>query len=180
MNKEREKIEILPSWRPGMEPVVFEDNVKYDLWLKIILVGSIVVLIATGIMFSIDAYSRDILPEEPIEDSRIGAIILFAAAVFVLIVYCLVLPRKLFIYRDKIRIKHTLFFYNIPFSKIESYAKSKGLPLGNYLSSSTSLKNQVEIVRKSGWKIRISPNRLDLFLEALNRAVEDWERYQPR
>jgi len=163
-----------------MEPVLFEDDVKYDLWLKIVLVGSIVVLIALGIMFSIDAYYRDILPEEPIEDSKIGAIILFAATAFVLLVYGIVLPRKLFIYRDKTRIKYGLFFYNIPFSKIESYAKTKGLPLGNYISSSTSLKNQIEIVRKRGWKIRISPNRLDLFLEALNQAVEDWEKYQPR
>ena len=163
-----------------MEPVLFEDDVKYDLWLKIILVGSVVVLFAMGIMFSVDAYSRDILPEEPIEDSKIGAIILFAAAVFVVLIYGAVLPRKFFIHRDRVRIKYGFFFYNIPFSKIESYAKAKGLPLGNYMSSSTSLKNQIEIVRKRGWKIRISPSRLDLFLEALNRAVEDWEKYQPR
>ena len=163
-----------------MEPVLFEDEVKYDLWIKIILVGSIVVLIALGIMFSVDAYSRDILPEEPVEDSKIGAIILFSAAVFVLLVYRAVLPRKLFIYRDKIRIKSSLFFYNILFSKIESYSKTKGLPMGNYLSSPTSLKNQIEIVRKRGLKIRISPCRLNLFLEELNRAVEDWEKYQPR
>jgi len=163
-----------------MEPVLFEDEVKYDLWLKVILVGSIVVLIALGIMFSVDAYSRDILPEEPIEDSKIGAIILFAATVFVLLVYGVVLPRKLFICRDKIRIKSSFFFYNIPFSKIESYFKAKGFPIGNYLSSSTSLKNQIEIVRKRGLKIRISPSRLDLFFETLNRTVEDWEKYQPR
>ena len=163
-----------------MEQVLFEDEVKYDLWLKIILVGSVLILIAMGIMFSVDAYSRDILPEEPIEDSKLGAIIMFAATAFVLIIYRTVLPRKLYIYRDKIRIKFGLFSYNIPFSKIESYHKTKGIPLGNYLSSSTSLKNQIEIVRKSVWKIRISPNRLDFFLEALNRAVEDWEKYLPR
>jgi hypothetical protein len=163
-----------------MEQVLFEDDVKYDLWLKIILAGSIAILIALGIMFSIDAYSRDILPEEPMEDSKIGAIVLFAAAVFVLLVYGAVLPRKLFICRDEIQIKSSLFFFGIPFSKIESYAKAKGFPIGNYLISSTSLKNQIEIFRKSGLRIRISPSRLDFFLEALNRAVGDWEKYQPR
>ncbi len=163
-----------------MDPIIFEDNVKYDLWFKIILVGSIVVLIAVGIMFFIDAYSRDILPEEPMEDSKIGAIIMFVATAFLLLVYGAVLPRKLFIYRDKIRIKYGLFFYNIPFSKIDFYAKTRGLPLGNYLISATSLKNQIEIVRKRGLKIRISPSRMDFFLEAFNRAVEDWEKYQPR
>ena len=163
-----------------MEPVVFEDEVKYDLWLKIILVGSIVVLIAMGIMFSVDAYSRDILPEEPMEDSKIGAIILFVSAVFVFLVLRAVLPRKLFILRDKIRIKSSFFTYNVPFLKIESYAKAKGFPIGNYLISSTSLKNQIEIFRKSGLRIRISPSRLDFFLEALDRAVKDWEHYQPK
>jgi len=114
------------------------------------------------------------------EDSKIGAIIMFVATAFLLLVYGAVLPRKLFIYRDKIRIKYGLFFYNIPFSKIDFYAKTRGLPLGNYLISATSLKNQIEIVRKRGLKIRISPSRMDFFLEAFNRAVEDWEKYQPR
>jgi len=163
-----------------MEQVIFEDEVKYDLWLKIILVGSIAVLVGLGIMFSVDAYSRDILPEEPMEDSKLGVIILFAASVFVLLVYGAVLPQKLFIYRDKIRIKSNFFSYNVLFSRIDSYSKTKSFPLGNYLISSTSLKNQIEIVRKSGLKIRISPSRLDLFLERLNQTVEDWEKYQPR
>jgi len=91
-----------------MEPVIFEDDVKYDLWLKIILAGTIVILVLMGIMFSVDAFLRDILPEEPADDSRIGAIILFAAAAFVLLVYGAVLPRKIFILRDKIRVKYGL------------------------------------------------------------------------
>ncbi|MCJ7579536.1 MAG: hypothetical protein MUP98_03265 [Candidatus Aminicenantes bacterium] len=163
-----------------MEPVVFEDEVKYDLWLKIILVGSIVVLIAMGIMFSVDAYSRDILPEEPMEDSKIGAIILFVSAVFVFLVLRAVLPRKLFILRDKIRINSSFFSFIIPFSRIESYDKATGFPIGNYLISSTSLKNQIEIFRKSGLRIRVSPCHMDLFLEALDRAVKDWVQYQPK
>ena len=163
-----------------MEQVLFEDEAKYDLWLKIILAGSIVVLVALGIMFSVDAYSRDIIPEEPEEDSRIGAMVLFVSAVFVFLVYRAVLPRKLYILRDKIRIKSSFFAYNIPFSKIESYARVKGFPVGNFLISSTSLKNQIEIFRKAGLRIRISPSRLDFFLEALDRAVKDWTQYQPR
>ncbi|MFC2160541.1 hypothetical protein ACFLRX_02685 [Acidobacteriota bacterium] len=163
-----------------MEMVIFEDEVKYDLWLKVFLVGTVAVLVGLGIMFSVDAYSRDILPEEPLEDSKLGAIFLFAGSVIVLLVYGAVLPRKLFIYRDKIRIKSNFFSYNIPFSKIESYVKVKGFPLGNYLISSTSLKNQIEIYRKRGLKIRISPSSLDLFLESLNRTVEEWEIYQPK
>ena len=99
-----------------MEPVIFEDDVKYDLWLKIILAGTIVILVLMGIIFS----------------------------------------------------------------KIESYVKVSGFPVGNYLISSNSVKNQIEIVRKRGWKIRISPNRLDLFVETLNRTLKDWETYQPR
>ena len=148
--------------------------------MKILLIGSVVLLVALAAMFSVDAFFRDILPEEPAEDSKMGALIVGASTVFILFMYWIFLPRKAFVYRDKVRIKYGFFSYNVPFGKIESYSKSKGLPLGQTLSSSTSIKNQIEIVRKSGWKIRISPIHTDRFLEALNRAVEEWEKYQPR
>lgn len=161
-----------------MNLVLFEDDVKYDLWLKIILAGSLILLLALGIMFYVDAHSKDILPETPKEDSRIGTLIMFAAAAFVVLLYLAVLPRKIYICQDRIRIKFGFFFFNIPFSGIESYLRTKGIPMGFYLSSMTSYKNQVEIVRKSGLRMRISPTQIDLFMTTLNRAVSDWENIQ--
>lgn len=161
-----------------MEQVLFQDDVKYDLWLKIILVGSVVLLIALGFMFVVDFTSKDILPETPEGDSRIGAIVMFASAAFVCLIFIVVLPKKLFICSERIRIRFGLFFYNIPFQRIESYSKVRGIPMGFYLSSMTSYNNQIEIVRKSGLKLRFSPSQVDLFLEALNRAIQDWEKTQ--
>ena len=112
--------------------ILFEDDVKYDLWLKIILIASVLALVALGIMFFIDFQTKDILRDTPAGDSKIGAIVMFASAVFVLLVFRAVLPRKLYILPDRIRVKFGLFFYNIPFYAIESYARVKGIPLDEF------------------------------------------------
>lgn len=162
-----------------MEPVLFEDDVKYDLWLKIIIAGAVVVLVLLAGMFYVDAYLKDILPDEPAQDSKAGMLFMVATLVFVLMVYSAFLPKKFIILRDRLRIRSKLFSYSIPFSNVESFFRAKGLPLGYYLSSATSLKNQVEFVRKKGRRVRISPVRMDLFMEALERAFEEWKIYQP-
>ena len=35
---------------------------------------------------------------------------------------------------------------------------------------------QIEIVRKKGMNVRISPSRQDQFVENLNRALTEWRR----
>jgi len=38
----------------------------------------------------------------------------------------------------------------------------------------------VQIIRKKGWNVNITPNDPDLFLENLNKALADWRRYNIR
>jgi hypothetical protein len=164
--------------RGDMEAVLFEDQVQYDLWLKVLLALSILVLVAIGILFYTDSTSRDILPGETAKESRYGASVIFAAIVLECLIYWVVLPRKIYICQKRVRLKYGFFYYSVPFNTIQSASVSRGIALGAYVSFLTSFKHQIEIVRKKGMSIRFSPTRVDLFLETLNLALSDWMRLE--
>jgi len=159
-----------------MSLVLFEDSIKYDLAVKIALIFPIIFLIASGILFYIDAHYSDVIPSESEPESNFGAIILFASVPFVLVVYWLLLPRKVYVLQDRIKIKLGQFFLNVSFDNIESVKPAKGIIIFSSFSSITSFSTQVEIIRKKGLNWRISPSRRDQFLEYVNRAISDWER----
>ncbi len=157
-----------------MDLVLYEDSVKYDLWVKLLIIFPVILLFALGILFYIDAHHSDVLPKEPEAETKFGSLILFASVPFVLFVYWLVLPTKIYILQDRIRLKYGQFFWNIPFDAIESVHVSEGIPLWNISGSVTSYRSQIEIVRKNRSNVRISPNRRDLFLEHVNQTLSDW------
>jgi len=159
-----------------MDLVLFEDSIKYDPWVKVALVFPIILLIALGILFYIDAHYSDIIPSESEAESNMGAIILFASVPFVLVVYWLLLPRKAYVLQDRIKIKLGQFLFNISFDNIESVKPAKGIIIFSSFSSITSYSTQIEIVRKRGLNMRISPSRRDQFLEYVNRAISEWKR----
>jgi len=159
-----------------MSLVLFEDSIKYDVWIKAALVFPIILLIALGLFFYIDAHYSDVVPSESEAESNTGAIILFASVPFVLVVYWLLLPRKIYVLQDRIKIKLGQFFLNVAFDNIESVKPAKGIIIFSSFSSITSFSTQIEIIRKRGLNWRISPSRRDQFLEYVNRAISDWKR----
>jgi len=159
-----------------MDLVLFEDSLKYDVWIKAALVFPIILLIALGILFYIDAHYSDVIPSESEPESSFGAIILFASVPFVLVVYWLLLPRKIYVLQDRIKIKLGQFFLNVSFDNIESVKPARGIIVFSSFSSITSFSTQIEIIRKRGLNWRVSPSRRDQFLEYVNRAISDWKR----
>ena len=159
-----------------MDLVLFEDNIKYDAWIKAALVFPIILLIALGILFYIDAHYSDVIPSESKPESNFGAIILFASVPFVLVVYWMFLPRKIYVLQDRIKIKLGQFYLNVGFDNIESVKPARGIIIFSSFSSITSFSSQVEIIRKRGLNWRISPSRRDQFVEYVNRAMSDWKR----
>jgi hypothetical protein len=61
-----------------MDLVIFEDSIKYDLGIKIVLVLSLALLIVLGILFYVDAQDSDIFPGEPAAESRTGSFVLLS------------------------------------------------------------------------------------------------------
>lgn len=161
-----------------MNLVLYEDSLKYDSWVKILIVFPVVLLVVLGILFYIDAHYSDVLPREPEGETHLASVILFASVFFVLIIYWLVLPTKIYVLQDRIKIKYGQFFWNVPFDSIKSVKAAEGMPLWNISGSVTSYSRQIEIVRKDRRNIRISPNRRDQFIECVNRTMSDWRRIQ--
>lgn len=161
-----------------MKLILYEDSIKYDFWVKVALALPIVLLVAMGLLFYADAHYKDIIPKEPAKDSSTGALILFVSAPFVLFVYWMVLPRRLFVLQDRIRLQFGQFFWNVHFKTVESVKPSTGLAVWSYCSSITCYSTQIEIVRKRRGNIRVSPARRDQFLDYVNRALFDWRRTQ--
>ena len=157
-----------------MDMIIFEDSIKYDAWVKPLLVFPFVLLIVLGILFYVDAHDSDIFPKEPATESRMASTVLFASAVFVLAIYWLVLPRKILITQEGIKIKFSCFSWNIPYRTIKSVKPAEGLIVWWAHSFITSYRSQIEIVRKYRLKIRVCPSRRDEFLQSANKALEDW------
>jgi hypothetical protein len=70
------------------------------------------------------------------------------------------------------------FSFTIRFSNIEKAEVPKGLTIGyNFV---TSFKNTVQIVTKRGMNFNISPRNSALFIENLEKALEDWNTWNRR
>jgi hypothetical protein len=162
-----------------MDLIIFEDGIKYDPGIKVVLVLSLLLLVALGILFYVDAHDSDIFPGESAVESETGSVALFASAVLVLVVYWLILPRKIAVSQEAIVIQFSGFSWRIPFRTIESIKAARGIIVWWAHSWITSYGCQIEIVRRHRLKIRVCPARRDQFLEYANKALADWKKAHP-
>lgn len=139
--------------------LLYEDTPKYDSWLKLIP-GGVLALTFTPriILISQDTEATPVM---------IG-ITLFEALLFKVI-----LPGRFQIFEDRLKIlPGEPFAINIPFSYITEVKPASGRKVFAYrgIRFATSIHHEVEIVRKKGLNIVISPRNDDMFLERLNEA----------
>lgn len=162
-----------------MDLDIFEDSIKYDIWIKGVLILSVVLLIVLGILFDVDARESDIFPGEPAVKSRSGSFVLFAAAVLLVAVYWLILPRTIAVSQDGLILRFRAFSWKIPFTTVRSIGPASGMIVWWAHSWITSYRNQIEIIRKYRLRIRVSPSRRDQFLEYAHKAFADWRNTHP-
>jgi hypothetical protein len=146
-----------------MESIIYEDKPEYDGWLRGIMALP-VFFILWGVYY---LYLREIG----------GAVGMFATALLMGCIYWAVFPRKYQILDNKLRIMlggH--FTFNIPFDIIVTAGKQEGISLGINFATTFVSDHVVEIKRKKGMNVNITPSNRDLFLENLNKAVSDWKR----
>jgi hypothetical protein len=158
--------------------ILYEGSIKYETWAKILIGFPFILVIAMGIFFYNFAHFQDGISAETAYGFHIASIVLFATAPFILVIYWLVLPTKILIHQDKMRIKYGQFYWNVRFETIESVTAASGIPPIWSNSSVTSYRNQIEIVRIRKMNIRLSPDNRDQFLDHVNRALADWKRTQ--
>lgn len=119
------------------------------------------------------------IKHEAVPISIFGLMIFLTAVVFV----ALSSPTKYQVFNERIRIVLGLGFrFDIPFSNIghvtaATFKDLWGLNL-NFINSYSS-DDILQITRKRGAKIHMTPDNRTLFLEHLNKALADWRRSNP-
>jgi len=135
-----------------------EDTPKYDLGLKLILGGVLALTFVLGVVFLY----------QDIE----AAIAMFSITLFDALLFKAILPRRYQIFEDRLKIvMGGPFAISISFSNIEEAKPASSRKVFVYwgLRLATSSSNVVEIVRKKGMNLVISPSN-EMFLEELNQA----------
>jgi hypothetical protein len=146
-----------------VDSVIYEDNPHYDVWVKAIMVLPVFFIIL-GIYYLFTAQV----------ESAIG---LFATTLLMGAIYWVIFPRKYQILDSKLRIiLGGQFSFNVPFDNLETARQPEGVSLGINFATTFLSQHIVEIKRKKGMKVNITPNDRDLFLENLNKAIFDWRR----
>ncbi len=144
-----------------MNSLLYEDIPKYDFWLKLILGGVLALTFVLGVILISD-------------DIRV-ALVMFGITLFDVLLFKAILPRRYQIFEDRLRIlMGGPLAVNIAFSNI---ADAKSVPgskafahMGIRLATSTHY--VIEIVRKNGLNLVISPSKGDVFLEELRKALK--------
>ena len=140
--------------------LIYEDNAQYDLWLKLILGGSLAVTLILGFVL----LSTDL----------VAAWICFGVTVFDALLFHAITPRRFQTYTDRLRIVLGWpFVVNLSLATIkEAHAATSNEVFAYWgVRFATSRHTVVELVRHRGLNFVISPSDRDTFLEQLNRAV---------
>jgi hypothetical protein len=140
---------------------IYETSPQYDLWLKLILGGTLAFTLVLGIwLLSVDV---------------VGALVALGVTIFDALLFHAVLPRRYQIFENRVRIVLGWpFSFNIPLSTIKEGRPASGSKAFAYwgIRFATSSRSVVEIIRHKGWNIVISPANRGLFLEQLTQAIE--------
>lgn len=105
----------------------------------------------------------------------VGAWVMFGVTLFDALLFNLVLPRRLQVFNDRIRIVlGRPLVFNIPLSTIRevrptSYSRAFAYRGFRFATSSRSV---VEIVRSKGWNVVVSPANKEQFLGHVTQALK--------
>ena len=156
--------------------ILYETGFRYDRWIKFLLGLPFVLTVGVGLILSGWVQIDGLMPEGLDGETQFAGHLMFGMAGLLLFMYWMMLPVKVIVHLDRLRVQYGRFFWTIPFETVESVRAAKGFPGPGTQSAMTSFKTQVEIIRKKRRAVRISPENRDEFLDRANRALEDWRR----
>ena len=142
-----------------MSNLLYEDKPKYDVWIKVLLGGVVAYTFILGLV--------------QISENGREALTVFGVVLFEIILFRMILPRRFQILSDKLRIVlGGPLAINIPISDIEEVRSRTGIKAFIYFGVrfATSSSHTVEIIRKKGLNMVISPTNDDEFIKQLNQA----------
>ena len=145
-----------------MNILLYQDNPKYDLWVKFILGSIIACTFILGIIF---------IPQD-----TEAAIVMFGITLFDGLLFKAILPRRFQIFDDRMRILlGGPLSINIALSDIEKIMPVSRSNVFIYwgIKFATSTSCVIEIIRKKGLNLIISPDNPEMFIEQFERARKE-------
>jgi hypothetical protein len=150
-----------------MDSVIYEDTPRYDVYLKAIMVLPVFFVIM-GIYYLFIAEAE-------------AAIAMFATTILMAAIYWAIFPRKYQIFDSKFKIVlGGPFSFNITFDNLKTATEPEGATFGINFPTCFSNERTVQIIRKRGWYVNITPSDRALFLENLNKTLNEWRKYNLR
>ena len=137
--------------------LLYEDKAKYDSWLKYLLGGILALTLVPGIIY----ISRD----------TETTLAMFGITLFDALLFYVILPKHFQVFNNSLKIiLGGSFALTIPLADIRDARPVTGNNAFIYwvIRFATSAHNVVEIERKTGLSVVISPENSDLFLTELN------------
>ena len=141
------------------EILLYQFKPKYDFWLKFILGGLLTLTFIMGLFF--------------LTNNKEAALILFGVTVFDALLFVTILPNRFLIYEDRLVIKlGGPLAHNIYLDEIKDVKPASSNDVFIYwgIRFATATSTVVEIVRRKGLNVIISPDDRDIFVEQLERA----------
>jgi hypothetical protein len=142
--------------------LIYEDKPVYGFWLKFLVFFLTVPIFALGILF--------------MQMHNIFAFFMFGLALFDILLFTFVIPHAYRIYSDRLVIvltrpfSMTIYFRDIDNAQRVPFADDNDDTLDPRVRFVTSFKYLVEIARRKGVRVIISPRSGDIFLDRLNHA----------
>ncbi len=143
-----------------MKNLVYEDIPRYDSWLKLMLGSILALTFIPGFV---------LLPTD-----IVAAWVMFGITLFDALLFKAILPRRFQIFQDRVKIVlGGPLALNIPLLDIREARSASSSKAFVYwgIRFATSYQHIVEIVRKKGLSLVISPANADRFLEQLNQTL---------
>jgi hypothetical protein len=138
---------------------LYQDRPKYDVWLKLVVGGTLAITIIPGIAFFY--LSAEL------------AWTMLALTVFDGLLFYAIIPRRLQLFEDRLRIVlGAPFALSVRYENIKEVRTAPTEEVFVYwgLRFATSTKNPIEIVKSKGLNMIISPGDKDIFMEQLEQA----------
>ena len=153
-----------------------EFRIKYGPWTKALFIFPVAFPVVVGLFFYLIARFSNLVSNEAIEGLDKAAIIMFSVSPFIMIVYWLLLPRKILVLKDKLMLRFGRFHWDIPYETIEQLREAKEVKCPRSHNLITCLKDKIEIVRKKRKNIRLSPAKHNEFLRYAESVMSDWKQ----
>lgn len=151
----------LPALPGKPSYLLHEDTAPWDWWLKLVIAGTMAATLVGGIVLTLND-APDGLP-------------LLGITVFDALVFYFVMPRRYQVFDNRLRIVlGGPFGMDIPLSNIKEIRVASGskIMVNWGIQLATSSRRTMEIVRKKGWSVTISPSDRETFIRRLNEATK--------